>query len=452
MTSTNLEQPETGGILSPPYLATTLAAFSVIAIVAFESLAVTTVMPEVAQVLDGQSLYALAFAAPLASGVVGMVLAGMWADRGGPALPLVAALSALSAGLITCGLAPGMEVLVAGRVLQGLGGGAATVVLYVVVGLVYPSRLQPAIFASFAAAWVLPSLFGPYLAALVADFFGWRWVFLGVVALIAVALAAMTPTLRSAPAGNEHADEAPSGRLAWAFVAAAAALGLKLLDAWPWLAAACLVVVLVALSRLLPAGTLRLARGLPAVIATRGLISAGFSCAEAYIVYVLKEKWGVAAATAGLALTGVGLFWAAASQLQARMPHVSHTRALVIGTSGVLGGISLVTVVVATEAPAPLAMAAYVLAGAGMGFGFPRLGVATLQHSTDRDRGANTSALAAADSLGAALALSVTGVVFTQAEGSALDPFVAVYLVAVLCAAGALLGASRTAVPDAVRR
>ncbi len=49
----------------------------------------------------------------------------------------------------------------AGRVLQGLGGGALTVSLYVVVGLVYPPALQPAVFASFAAAWVLPSLFGP---------------------------------------------------------------------------------------------------------------------------------------------------------------------------------------------------------------------------------------------------------------------------------------------------
>ena len=78
-----------------------------------------------------------------------------------------------------------MEVLVAGRVLQGLGGGALTVWLYVVVGLVFPAALQPAVFASFAAAWVLPSLFGPALAAFVAQSVGWRWVFLGVVALVA---------------------------------------------------------------------------------------------------------------------------------------------------------------------------------------------------------------------------------------------------------------------------
>jgi MFS family permease len=438
---------QTRGILSPAYFATTAAAFSLIAIVAFESLAVTTVMPEVAEALDGVGLYALAFASPLASGVVGMVVAGMWSDRRGPAVPLVAALAALSCGLVVCGLAPTMEVLVAGRVLQGLGGGAATVVLYVVVGLVYPPRLQPAVFASFAAAWVLPSLFGPYLAALVADAFGWRWVFLGVVGLIGLALLVLAPTLRTAPEPHEEVDPAPLSRLGWALVAAVAVLGVKLLDSSVWLAAACLVVVLVALSRLMPAGTLRLARGLPAVIATRGLISAGFFCAEAYIVFVLKERWGIAAATAGLALTGVGLAWAAASQLQARLPRVSHTRALVSGTSGVLAGIALIAVTIAVDGPAPLVMVAYVFAGAGMGFGFPRLGVATLQYSPDRDRGANSSALATADSLGAALALSVTGVVFAQAEDAGVDPFVAVYVVAVLCTLGALAGAARTAAP-----
>ncbi|WP_104108211.1 MFS transporter [Nocardioides sp. 616] len=442
---------ESGGILSPAYLATTAAAFSLIAIVAFESLAVTTVMPGVAEELGGVGLYALAFAAPLASGVVGMVLAGMWSDRSGPALPLVAALVALSAGLVVCGTAPSMEVLVAGRVLQGLGGGGATVVLYVIVGLVYPTRLQPSILASFAAAWVLPALFGPYLAALVADAFGWRWVFLSVVALIALSLLVLAPTLRTAPKGVEDADPPQLSRLWWAVAAGAGALGVKLLDSSLWLAGGCLVVVLFGLSRLMPTGTMRLGRGLPSVIATRGLLSAGFFCAEAYIVFVLQEKWGIAAATAGLALTAVGVVWALGSQAQARLPKVSHTRVLVTGTSVVLLGVTLLTLVVRLEAPAPVAMAAYVLAGAGMGFAFPRLGVAMLQHSSDRDRGANSSALAAADSLSAALALAITGVVFARTEAAGADAFVAVYLVAIVCSAGAVVAASRTA-SDAVRR
>ncbi|MCW2736233.1 MFS transporter, partial [Nocardioides sp.] len=183
-------------ILSPAYAATTIGMFGLIAFVAFEAMAVATVMPTVARDLDGLGLFALAFAAPLASGVVGMVAAGAWSDRTGPVVPLLASMALFSLGLLVCGLAPTMEVLLAGRVLQGLGGGALTVGLYVVVGLVYPPALRPAVFASFAAAWVLPALFGPGLAALVADVWHWRWVFLGAVALVVVALALLAPALR----------------------------------------------------------------------------------------------------------------------------------------------------------------------------------------------------------------------------------------------------------------
>ena len=76
------------GILSSAYLATTVGMFGLIAFVAFEAMAVTTVMPSVARDLDGLALYALSFAAPLASGVVGMVGAGMWSDRAGPRGPV----------------------------------------------------------------------------------------------------------------------------------------------------------------------------------------------------------------------------------------------------------------------------------------------------------------------------------------------------------------------------
>ena len=78
--------------------------FGLIAFVAFEAMAVATVMPTVARDLDGLGLYALAFAAPLASGVVGMVAAGTWSDRTGPVLPLLASMALFSAGLLVCGL------------------------------------------------------------------------------------------------------------------------------------------------------------------------------------------------------------------------------------------------------------------------------------------------------------------------------------------------------------
>ena len=167
-------------LLAPTYAATTIGMFALIAFVAFEAMAVTTVMPTVARDLDGVALYALNFAAPLASGVVGMVAAGMWSDRRGPVVPLLVSLVLFSLGLVVCGTAPSMEVLVAGRVLQGLGGGALTVVLYVVVGLVFPAPCS----RRSSRASRRPGCCPPCSARRSrrsSRTVGWRWVFLTVV-------------------------------------------------------------------------------------------------------------------------------------------------------------------------------------------------------------------------------------------------------------------------------
>ena len=443
-------------ILSPAYAATTVGMFGLIAFVAFEAMAVTTVMPTVARDLDGLGLYALAFAAPLASGVVGMVAAGTWSDRTGPVVPLLASMALFSLGLVVCGLSPSMEVLLAGRVLQGLGGGALVVGLYVIVGLVYPETLRPSVFASFAAAWVLPALFGPGLAALVADLFSWRWVFLGTVAFVVLALVLLAPTLGRLEPHAEGVESSPA-RLWWAVAGAVAVLALELLGSARGVVAVgalvALAVVWVSLGRLLPAGSRVAARGLPAVIATRGLLAAMFFCAEAYVVYVLQEHWDLSPGRAGLALTCVGVVWATASQVQARLgDRIRHTRAMLVGTTVVLVGLtSLALSVLALDAghrPSALVPAAsYVLAGAGMGFAYPRTGVAMLAASTDKDRGFNSSALTVADSLGAALALSVAGAAFAAAERGGTDPFLAVFGLAAVGAVLGVVAAWRTSVP-----
>ncbi|HEX6149477.1 MFS transporter [Nocardioides sp.] len=448
MTTSPTTGHERAGILAPAYLATTIAVFALIAFNAFEAMAVTTVMPTISRDLDGLGLYALAFAAPLASGVVGMVAAGQWSDRRGPATPLLVSLVLFSIGVLTCGLAPSMEVLVGGRVVQGLGTGALIVSLYVVVGVVYPARLQPSIFASFAAAWVLPSLFGPAVAALVADVFGWRWVFLGVVALVALAaalLAPVVPALRTWTA--EDGAAAPRTRLAWAVGAAVMVLAVELLGSSGFVLAAvpAIVLVLVAIRPLTPRGTLLAGRGLPSVIGTRGLMSAAFFCCQAYVVLALQELWGLSPGQAGIALTVVGVVWASASQLQARLrDHLTSERAMQIGTAMLLGAAALLWVSVWQHLSFWLAGGAFVIAGAGMGLGFTRTGVAMLAASSDTDRGFNSSALSIADSLGAALALSLCGIGFTAATEAGGDPFLAVFGVAIVCAIGAVVTASRT--------
>ncbi|MBX3117296.1 MAG: MFS transporter, partial [Cryobacterium sp.] len=253
-------------------------------------------MPVVSKDLDGANLYALAFAGPLATSVIGMVLAGNWSDRRGPVVPLYTSSVLFALGLLIAGTATTMPTLVAGRLVQGLGTGAVTVALYVIVARVFPPRLHPSIFAGFAAAWVIPSLIGPFAAGVVTDLLSWHWVFLGVVVLVAAATAMVAPALRHLPErGGDLTIPWAKGRISWSILAAAAVLILSLVSeievvGLP-LAALAAAVVLIAARPLLPKGTLLARRGLPSVILMRGLIGSAFFGAQVYLPYFLIDHY-----------------------------------------------------------------------------------------------------------------------------------------------------------------
>ena len=425
---------------------TTWSLVALIFMVAFESLAVTTVMPTVSNALNGASLYAFAFAGPLATGVVGMVLAGPWSDRSGPRTPLLVAVGLFTVGILVAGSAPTMGVLVAGRLLQGLGGGAMTVAVYVVVARLYPALLHPRVFAWFAAAWIVPSLVGPAGAGAVAQHVGWRWVFLGVALLVVPTTLVLVPALRRIGPPETRGDAAPRGRVAWAALAAAAVLGLNLAAQvpLPWAALVAIgtaVVALVALRGVVPPGTLRAAPGLPSVVATRGLVSGAFLGAEVYLPYLLTERYAFSPTTAGIALTFAGVAWAGTSWFQGRLgDRLPHRTAVVVGSVLVAVAVAGVVAVAAAHLPPAVAIASWTLAGAGMGLVYTRLTVLVLAYSTPGNQGVNSSALSIADSIGAALALALTGLAFSSAADRGPDaPFTAALAVAALFAVGAAL-------------
>ncbi|GAA3678845.1 hypothetical protein GCM10022224_048780 [Nonomuraea antimicrobica] len=193
--------------------------------------------------------------------------------------------------------------------------------LYVVVARVYPEHVHPRIFSLFATAWVVPSMVGPVVVGLVTDTLGWRWVFLLVPFLTALGALVLLRGLAGQPVDGGQAGPAPgrSRKVGWAAVTAvgAALMQYGSSQSLPLLLAG-LAVLAVALPRLLPTGTLRAARGLPTVVALRGLAAGALFAAEVIVPLMLVHERGLSTFTAGLALMTGSLTWSAASWLQGR--------------------------------------------------------------------------------------------------------------------------------------
>ncbi|MFG6493466.1 MFS transporter [Microbacterium sp. P03] len=432
------------GIWSAEYVAVTVGAVALIFLAALQSLAVTTVMPVVSADLDGAALYAVAFSGTLATSVIGMVAAGAWADRSGPVAPLTTAVVLFVIGLSLAGLAGDMPTLVVGRLIQGLGTGGQTVALYVVVARVYPAALHGRVFAAFSAAWVVPSLIGPFLAGAVTEYLHWRWVFLGVAILTVAAFASVLARLHGRDVRTaDPVHEPVVGRLLWAVGVAVAALLLSVsgeLGGWAGTAVvASAVLLVIAIKPLLPSGTLRIARGLPSVVLMRGLIAGALFGAEIYVPYLLIDEYEFSPTWAGLGLTASALAWAFGAQVQGRHgDRIGNARITLLGTTQLAAAIAIAGLTALLHLPAAVAIIGWTLSGLGMGLMYPRLTVLTLAYSRPQNQGFNSSALSIADSIGAATAIAVMGLVFTSLAGTGVA-FAAAFGIALVLALGAVV-------------
>ena len=434
---------------------TTIGLLTLVTLIAFEAMAVGTAMPSAVAELDGVAWYAWPFSAFLIASVVGMVVGGEVGDRRSPRPGVLAGVTVFAAGLLIAGIAQHMAVLVLGRAVQGLGAGVVIVLLYVIAGQGYSSELRPRLFGAFAAGWVLPALIGPLAAGLVTTHLGWRGVFLCLLPLVGAGLALLLSAgsdgpAEARPAAGERRSNAPWAVLAGAGIAALQYAAQRLDLAAVLLALGGALALATGLRRLLPRGTVRARPGIPAVIASRGLLAGAFFGMDALLPFILTEQHGWSATTAGLPLTAGAVGWVVAAQLQGRRADVPRQRVLRAGFLLLALGL----VATATSAvPALGGWPAYLtwfVAGVGMGLGMPSVGVLLLDQSPEAERGANSAAFQISDVTASALCVGLSGVLVAGAAdgGGALLP--AVLAAVAVLSVPALLGvrvAGRTVPP-----
>ena len=420
-----------GGIWAPARRPLTVGLVLAVTFVAFEALAVATILPVVGRHLGDLRLYGWVFSAFLLASLIGIVLAGTLADRVPLGRPMLAGLALFAAGLVIGGTAPDMPVLVAGRAVQGLGAGVVPSVAYVAISRCYPEECRPRMFAVLSTAWVVPGLIGPAVAALVAAAVGWRWVFLGLLPLVAAAGVLVVLALRHVPP-PARPGTARVPYLAVLGVVAGAGVALASLSSGvvPVVAAGGIAggaLLAVSLRRLTPPRYLSARPGLAATILSRGLLTCCFFAGDAYVPYAIVTVRHAPTALAALALTASTLTWTAGSWVQARCIARYGPRRLVRpGECLVAVGLGVMCVALLPSVPPALGVVAWAIAGGGIGTAYAPLTVTTLDRAATGEEGRATSALQLCDVLGQALGTGVAGsIVAAAAAGLGHRPGVA---------------------------
>ncbi len=405
---------------------------------AFGYYALATVLPQVCRGFDADRAYSVAAAAPFITSVVGLVVASPWVDRVGPRWPLTWGFAGLVTGEVGCAAAPGIAVFVAGRLVLGLGTGIVGVALYGLISHAVPPEHRSAVFGWLNGSWLIPSLTGPLLAALMAQRWGWRSVFWAVAVLMAVSYTILAVGIRRRRMVPEHGARRAVPWL-WAALAAVALIALHLGGEDPSAAgttasAVGLVLTVLAMRRVLPAGTLAARAGAPRLIALRGVLAAGAGAAEVYVPYYLQHQRGVTLAGSGFVLAATAVGWTVGASVQAGWARRCGPERLLrwCAVLGPMGPVAVLVVIV-TTGPVWLIPAGLAVMGLGLGAAMPQISAASMDLTPTAEHASLGGALQLCEAAAGGALLAVTGIVLAHGGSHSLA---AAY--AVLVAVGAL--------------
>lgn len=115
--------------------------------------------------------------------MVAQIVMGSFADRIGRRPVMIGNLFIFSVGGLVCMSAPNIEILLAGRFIQGFGASVCMFLPRTVVRDVYPRNRSASVIGYMTTAMMAAPLFGPALGGWITDISSWRWMYAGLAAL-----------------------------------------------------------------------------------------------------------------------------------------------------------------------------------------------------------------------------------------------------------------------------
>lgn len=147
---------------------------------AANSMLVATTLPSAVTEFGGAHLVSWAFTLYLLGSVIAGAATGLLVSQWGLKPAIMGAVGLYIIGTIICAITPNMEILLFGRLTQGIGGGGLVALTFVAVNRWYDSHLLPRAMALISAVWSTSAFMGPLIGGGFATFGNWRlafWVF-----------------------------------------------------------------------------------------------------------------------------------------------------------------------------------------------------------------------------------------------------------------------------------
>ncbi|MFA5487666.1 MAG: MFS transporter [Candidimonas sp.] len=301
---------------------------------------VTTILPSVVRDIGGLAYYAWNMTLFVAASILGSALSPKTIDKLGLHRAFLLAIALFSLGTMGCGSAYSMPWMLAGRTVQGLGGGLLLGLSYSAVRLVFEERLWPRAMVLVSSMWGVATLAGPAIGGIFAQGGYWRLAFWMVLPFAAGLAWLVHAQLGGQRRGPRSGVKAPLGNISLMIVSVLLVSIASLSDSWLWnfagLAAGLAMTAWIgrldyrSQARILPSGAYTPGSVLASAYLCVCLLSMGVTI-EVFIPYFLQVIHGKSPLAAGYLMALLSAGWTLGSFLSSGRSRRTVDKLILLG-------------------------------------------------------------------------------------------------------------------------